>query len=83
MVRCKYSCHEITKTKNWDSKSPNKWLYRARFGVVSATSEENKKFFEATPSGTIEVGTYKEDHFEPGKEYFVDFTEAPDIRKDT
>ena len=38
-------------------------------------SEENKKFYAATPSGSIELGQFGEEVFEPGKTYFVDFSE--------
>ena len=37
---------------------------------------ENKKFWEATPTGTIELGIKSEAgaEFEPGAEYYIDFT---------
>jgi hypothetical protein len=41
---------------------------------VSSGSEENKKFFAATPSGIIELSALKEDLFEVGKEYYVTFS---------
>lgn len=36
------------------------FVHKARFG----------------PAGQIEIATYKEDVFTPGKEYYLDFTEA-------
>jgi len=46
---------------------------------VYGESEENKKFFEATPGGSINLSIVNEaasSQFEVGKEYYVDFTEA-------
>lgn len=42
-------------------------------------SEENKKYFKWTPNGKIVLGILNEEAasmFEPGKEYYVDFTPA-------
>ena len=42
-------------------------------------SEENKSFFEFTPSGLISLGILNEEafkNFEVGQEYYVDFTPA-------
>lgn len=49
--------------------------------VTGGTSEEheNRKFWEATPSGKIELGCVNlaaASRFELGKEYYVDFTPA-------
>lgn len=44
--------------------------------VVSG-SEENKTFYKWTPSGLIMLATINKEaakQFEPGKEYYVDFT---------
>jgi hypothetical protein len=73
-VRAKYICTQVTKSKHWANKEG--FLYTAKFSVVTTGSEENKKFFEYTPSGSIEIGTYKDDVFVVGQEYYVDFTEA-------
>ena len=38
---------------------------------------ENSKFWEATPSGSIQLGCVNQEawkHFEIGKDYYVDFT---------
>lgn len=46
--------------------------------VVSG-SEENKKFYRWTPSGSITLATVNRDaadQFEPGGEYYVDFSRA-------
>jgi hypothetical protein len=52
------------------------------FGVVTARSEdseENKKFFAATPSGKMEFGTVNfsaAEGMEVGTEYYVDIIKA-------
>lgn len=74
MTRAKFVCTSVTKSRHWGD--PGKFLYTAKFNPVTSGSEENKKFYELTPSGTIELGQYKEDLFAPGKEYYIDFTEV-------
>lgn len=75
-VRCKFLCHSVSKSKHWKQVTePGKeFVYTAKFTAVGDGSPENKAFFDATPSGSIEVGTYTEDVFEVGRAYFVDFT---------
>jgi len=72
-TRAKFTCGEVSKKVGWGD---NKFLYAAKFSAVTGTSDENKTFFAATPSGSIEVQTVKEDHFEVGQTYYVDFTKA-------
>lgn len=72
-TRCKFVCREITKSKHWD-KSKDAFLFVAKFNPVIDGSEENKKFYSYTPSGSLEIGQYSEDIFEVGKEYFIDVT---------
>lgn len=69
-TRAKFKCTSVTKSTGWGDI---KFLYNAKFNVVGGNNEENKVFFASTPTGTIDIGTIKEDHFEVGKEYFVDF----------
>lgn len=70
----KFVCSEVTKRLHWDGSKRN--LHTAKFTPVMSGSEENKKFFEATPSGVLEIGQFQEDLFTPGKEYFLEITEA-------
>jgi hypothetical protein len=51
-------------------------LYEAEFNAVTDGSEENKKFFEWTPSGSLKIGVYREDIFQPGQDYYLDISEA-------
>jgi len=49
--------------------------------VYSSDPEsENAKFYQATPWGSITMGTVNKvvlDEMQPGKVFYVDFTEAP------
>jgi hypothetical protein len=48
---------------------------------VTSGSEENKTFYKWTPSGEITLMTINEAAFagfQLGKQYYVDFTEAPE-----
>ena len=74
IVRCKYRCQSVLKKCHWDKLKG--FLYESEFLAVHDGSEENKKFFEATPSGSLKLATYKEDLFQPGKEYYIDIIEA-------
>lgn len=87
MTRCKFTCTSITKRKGFNG---HPFVYDAQFQVVHQTSyrerqshggaadtaamEDDKPFWAATPSGTINVGTIAADHFQVGADYYVDFT---------
>jgi len=73
-TRAKFKCVGVEKTTHWDSSKG--FLYKAKFNAVTGKSEENESFFAATPSGSIEISTMREDHFEVGKNYYVDFSPA-------
>lgn len=77
MTRCKMRCTEVAKQIGWGD---HPIIYAAKFRVVMPShdgpSDENKKFFAATPSGEITLGTIRDDHFEVGRVYHVDFTPA-------
>ena len=70
-TRCKFRCDRVGKTKDAES-----FLYEAHFFAVYTGSKENEEFFKYTPSGSLNIGVYKKDIFEPGKEYYIDITEA-------
>jgi hypothetical protein len=76
-VRAKFICNSITSQKHWDSsKGETKTI---KLTPVTSGSEENKAFYEATPSGSIQLLTLNEEaakNFELGKSYYVDFTPA-------
>jgi hypothetical protein len=68
-VRAKMKCHTIEHFEHGS---------KVRLGAVFGTNGENKDFAEATPSGEvwmqISKGRPAAEMFEPGKEYYVDFT---------
>lgn len=71
-VRAKFVVEEKTE-RSW-----TKGGVTLKLRAVSGGSEEDKKFFEATPSGTIEILIKSEASrlLELGKYYYVDFTPA-------
>lgn len=74
-VRCKFECFEVGKVRGWGK---HKVLYRAKLQPVTggAGNAENDSFFASTPSGSIEVAAVRDDLFEVGQTYYVDFTPA-------
>ena len=73
MVRCKFAC-------TWKSPDTAGIITQIGLSPVYSGSEENKAFFNATPGGQIlfySVNKPAADQFEIGKEYYVDFSEAP------
>lgn len=72
-VRAKFRCHNIERPAS--SGPANK----IQLHPVYAGSEENKKFFQLTPSGEITLWTVNESaaaQFQVGQDYYVDFTPA-------
>lgn len=79
MTRCKFVCNSVTKTKHWNqpvAANAVRFLYTAKFSAVYNNSPENQQFFDATPTAELSLGVYKEDLFEPGQEYYLDFSET-------
>lgn len=70
MVRCKFTC--IEKREIYNSVNGN--LYAYRFIPVYSGSEENKKFYEATPGGSLDLNVTKNNTFEIGKDYYLDIS---------
>ena len=69
-IRAKMKCNEVSKTEYGET---------AKLTAVYGNGEENKSFSDATPVATHEMLiTNKAAHgfFAPGKEYYLDFTEA-------
>lgn len=93
MVRAKFKVISKTETnysywKNVDgvNQSVECILFTFKFSPVYSPdlNHENHKFWEATPSGIIELGSIlnKEasDQFHIGKEYYIDFTQADEVK---
>ncbi len=74
-VRAKFRLQEYTTRIDHTGKE----LRTLILYPVTSGSEENKKFYEYTPSGKLELGTVNPEawaKFEIGKSYYVDFTPA-------
>lgn len=77
-VRAKFYCSSVTKKVHWERNSDGstKYVFDAQFHPVTGTTDENKKFYAATPSGQLNLVSILPDAFEPGKEYYLDFSLA-------
>lgn len=77
-TRAKFVCQSVTKMvgHGWYGVPPGGFIYAAKFTPVTGDTPENKEFFAATPTGSVELSTIREDHFVPGKSYYLDFTLA-------
>jgi len=81
MIRTKWHCMAITKRASWSGVAAE-FVYDADFSAVSnrttaptrEAKEENAAFWAATPSGAVKLSTIRADHFEVGKDYYLDFT---------
>lgn len=70
MVRAKFKCTQ---------KVENEHGFTIKLEPVTSGSEENEKFFEATPWGQMEIGTINGEaakHFSAGGEYYLDISPA-------
>ncbi len=74
-MRAKFTC----QTNDGDENSKT-----AKLLTEYSASPEDQMFNEATPYGTIEIMIDKKgamDFLKPGKSYYVDFTEVPELEK--
>lgn len=74
-IRCKFSVW--SKTENHFTKGDN--TFNIILQAVYGDTEENKKFWEFTPTGRLELTTINKaaaDQLEQGKEYYIDITSA-------
>jgi hypothetical protein len=90
-VRAKFRCDSITITKHDKHDKGEDGVYR-KVGTQEMRSvalspvygngdpnHENTKFWNASPSGQITLGMVNlaaAEQFEPGSEYYIDFTKA-------
>jgi len=91
-VRCKMKCESVTQRMGsraayndpTDVRKVTGYeqgiLWDAQFRAVHSerADDENKRFWDATPSGEFKVATIREMPWEIGKTYYIDVTEAPD-----
>lgn len=74
MIRAKFIVDQRIKSEYRGSETVEVILR-----PVTDGSPENKAFWEATPVGQLQmqIETAAADAFVPGKEFYLDFTEAP------
>lgn len=70
-VRAKFKCNSVEKRTGWGG---NEFVYDAKMSAVTGGTKEDESFFAATPNGSISLCTVKDDLFQVGQEYYVDFT---------
>lgn len=84
-TRCKFVCSELKQSHQIRSKQvEGRWenepyiLYSVVMTPVYSDKpeSENKRFWDATPSGRLEFGMIKEGSFQVGKEYYLDIALA-------
>lgn len=76
MVRCKFKV-ESYETRLDSSKIGAEEIRTVKLSVVYNDTEENKKFFKWTPTGSIQIGMLNKaawEQFPLGAEVYVDFT---------
>lgn len=76
MVRCKF---RLNKKQELSTGTNGRLATLEFYAVTASGSEDNKKFFEATPSGQLVFQTVvaeAADRFEVGKEYYLDIIPA-------
>lgn len=75
-VRAKFVVQSITRQKGWGGHAE---VQTIKLSPVTGGSDEDKKFFAATPSGSCELGVVVPEagnYFELGQTYYLDFTKA-------
>lgn len=73
MVRAKFKVHVIER------HAGEKEMRTIHMHPVADGSEENTRFWEATPGGSLTLNCLNlqaAEKFELGKEYYIDFSEA-------
>lgn len=69
-VRAKFRCNEVKLSEHGAEVT---------LRPVVGNSDENARFYKATPGGQIQLSTINEQaaaQFKPGRDYYVDFTPA-------
>jgi hypothetical protein len=71
-VRAKFKVDSVTRQKGWGD---NPILYSVTLSPVVGDSEENKKFYAATPSGQLTINCVQEvvgKAFDVNAEFYID-----------
>ena len=76
-VKAKFRCNSIVDTDYGNGYGNRNIQFLAVYGKEG----ENADYSKATPSGELKIqidkGTAAYDHFQPNKEYYLTFEEAP------
>lgn len=78
-VRAMFQVNEIRFTPHWNKNDDGSQsnLVTIKMSPVQDGSEEANRFWAATPSGSLELGTVNEaaaEQFALGQTFYVDFT---------
>lgn len=79
-VRAKFSCKKIEPPFGYGEDE--KGRFEILLTPVLSGSPENRDFYRWTPSGEIRLGVVTSktaNAFEVGRDYYVDFTPAPEL----
>ena len=85
-VRAKFTCTSIERrmSSRWNSvtrEHEDKEMRTVTLIPVYGDSDENKRFWNATPAGTLQLGMINleaAEAFDIGKEYYLDISPAVD-----
>lgn len=84
IVIAKFHISSKTKTMGYDPQGNKAPTYKIEGHAVYTGSEENNKFFNATPYGKLELGVLNKaaaDQIEPGNDYYITIEKAPEKEK--
>lgn len=76
-VRAKFKVTSTTQREHWDSQKGR--IHEIELQPVIGGSQENEKFYAATPGGMVKLQTVSHEagqQFELGAEYYLDFTRS-------
>lgn len=78
-VRAKFYVGKVAKFRANNSQGQPGFGYEVTMHPVTSGSEEDKAFWQATPSGELRMSILNPiagEQFEPGDTYYLDFTKA-------
>lgn len=76
MIRCKFAVNSIEQSLDWKGRE----VWSIKMSPVTGNSEENKRHWEATPSGQFVLGTVNKtvvNQLQLGGEYYIDILHVP------
>ncbi|HDR9026933.1 TPA: hypothetical protein QDB14_001103 [Burkholderia vietnamiensis] len=76
-VRAKFKVTQLSQREHWDKQKGS--IHDIQLQPVVSGSDENERFYAATPGGQISLSTVNDDaarQFRLGAEVYVDFSPA-------